>query len=144
MADNMADNKVTLHTRMGGTHEVEPERIAVNDVRLPGETGHARLWVVGNEYGPMGAVWATDMQEALDELVDRDLAGGILVDEDSLAGMSEEEVEALALLGNAGEYADLTNTWLYAVEWDPARDWYTLCKLAEARGAGANFLSDVL
>jgi len=141
----MDKSKVKL-TTASGEYEVDPERIATNEVTLPGEGMYrkAKLWVIGNEFGPMGAVWATNEQDALDELVDQDLGAGILVDEDSLASMSEEEQEELAHLGNASEPADLSYAWLHEVKFEPARDWYLLCKLAEARGAGADRLSDVL
>jgi len=127
--------------------ELEAERILCNDVVLPGESNphKRRLWVVWNEYGALGAVWANNEEEALDELVDADLGKGLLVDADYLAGLSEEEREALAYLGNAGEAADLTNVGLEDVKLDPKhkKDLSLLLKFAEARGAGADTLDDL-
>lgn len=141
----MPSKKVTLHTAMG-EFALEPERIATNDVALPGEGTYRlpKLWVLGNEYGALGAVWAVSMDEAFDELVDCDLGAGLLVDDEYVASLSDEERDALGTLGNASEYADVTHAWAAEVQWQPARDWYLLCKLAEARGAGSDLLSDVL
>lgn len=62
--------KITLKTNAvnGGafncqparTIEMEPERVLCNNVILPGEYNphHVRLWIIGNEFGSMGAVWA--------------------------------------------------------------------------------------
>ncbi len=62
--------------------ELEDERILCNDIILPfGEFNphNVRLWVIGNEFGALGAVWASHEQDALDELVDADLGGGLLM-----------------------------------------------------------------
>lgn len=110
--------------------ELDPERVLCNDVRLPGESHpyNLQLWVIGNEFGALGAVWADCAQHALDELVDFGLGDGLLVDED-------DADEDCARLGNAGEPANLDNCWMQTVCFDPARDWRLLCKFAEARGA---------
>jgi hypothetical protein len=140
--------KITLHTAPinggpfdcapAGQFELEPERILCNDVRLPGESHPygLRLWVIGNEYGALGAVWADCEQDALDILVDEGLGDGLLIEE---ADADEDS----ARLGNAGEPANLDNAWLRTVVFEPARDWQLLCKFAEARGAAATTLDDI-
>ena len=140
-------NKVTLHTAPvnGGPFncqpareiELEAERVLCNDVRLPGEHHpyNLRLWVIGNEFGALGAVWATCEQDALDELVDAGLGDGLLVEPHD-----DDDRQELSYLGNAGEPADLDNAWMQTVAFDPARDWQLLCRFAEARGAGAKSL----
>lgn len=138
--------KIKLHTKGGDEWSISADRVLANDVRLPGELSYGRgstLWVLGNEYGPMGAVWAPSMEEAFDTLVDADLADGILVDEHALEGYSEEEIEDLATLGNASEYADLSYAWAKEADWKPERDWRLLCMFAEARGAGADTLAEI-
>ena len=135
--------KITLPLGRGGEAEIEANRILCNEVTLPGERGSYKLWVVNNEYGYIGAVWASNEQDALDLLVDSDLALGILVDEDYLKTLSEEEREELAYLGNAGEACDLSNTNLTPVVFEPSRDWKLLCMFAEARGAGCDTLDDL-
>jgi hypothetical protein len=131
-------HKIELPLGKRGSVSVEAKRILCNNVIFKGEYNphNVRLWVCMNEYGPMGAVWATGIQEALDELVDQDLAHGILVDEKTLKDLTPEEEDELAHLGNAGEACDLSNTAVEPVVFDPARDWLLLCKFAEARGAG--------
>lgn len=110
--------------------ELEDERILCNDVSLPWERHphNMRLWVIGNEFGALGAVWASNEQDAFDELVDADLGDGLLIDE---ADADEE----CARLGNAGEPANLDNAWIQLVRLDPAQDCRLLCRFAEARGA---------
>lgn len=141
----MESSKVTLHTKTGMEVRLGPERVSTAEVTLPGEPySNKRLWIVGNEYGALGAVWAKGLEDALDELVDRDLGAGLLVDDEYVSTLTDEERDELATLGNASEYADLQHAWAEEVAWEPARDWYLLAKLAEARGADVNLLSDVL
>ena len=125
-----------------GEIELEVDRIRCDDIILPGEFNphNKRLWVTMSRYGALGATWADNMQEALDELVDHDLAGNLLVDENDVSKMSENEQEELSRLGNAGEFCDLTDVDVQPVVFKPERDWKLLCKFAEARGAGVSHL----
>lgn len=118
--------------------ELAPERILCNDVTLPGDFNphNTRLWVIGNEYGALGAVWAQHESDALDELVDADLGGGLLID----ASDSDEDT---TYLGNASEPADLSHAWLAEVNLHPTHNKHVLdvlLKFAEARGAGHDTL----
>lgn len=137
-------HKITLPLKNGEV-ELAPERIRCDDVILPGEYNphHKRLWVTVARYGALGATWADNVQEALDELVDHDLAGNILVDEAHVASMDEAEQEELARLGNAGEPCDLTDVDVQEVVFKPERDWKLLCKFAEARGRGCDNLGEL-
>lgn len=131
--------KIQLFVRhdLGEPITVDADRVLCNNVTLPGEgLERCRLWVILNAHGPMGAVWANSLEDALDELVDQDLARGILIDEKTLENMSDNDQEHLAQLGNAGEYCDLTDVIAEKVTFNPGRDWKLLCKFAEARGAG--------
>jgi hypothetical protein len=133
--------KITLHTkpRNGGAFncfpamspEIEPEHILANDVIFSGEFNPhgVRLWVIGNEFGALGAVWAGNDQDAFDILCDEGLSAGLMVDEPE-----DGEDEEISRLGNAGEPHDLSNAWIAEVDFQPARDWQTLCRFAEARG----------
>ncbi len=122
--------------------DLEPERILANNVIFAGEFNphNVRLWVVGNESGPLCAVWADCEQDALDEGVDSDLLGGLLIDPADVEKMSDEEREGVSFLGNAGEPADLEHAWLGVVELEPTRDIKTIIRFAEARGACADNL----
>ena len=135
--------KTTLPLKRG-TVDVKDEDILCNDVILPGEYNphHKRLWVISDVYGVLGALWADDEQDALDELVDRDMGASLLVDKNNLKNMTPEEQDELVSLGNAGEFCDLTNVSCESVVFDPSRDCKLLCKFAEARGAGHDRLSD--
>lgn len=124
--------------------ELEAERILANDVTLPGDFNpyNTRLWVIGNEFGAMGAVWAQNESDALDELVDAGLGGGLLVDDPEPG----EDDETLSYLGNAGEPADLTHAWLGVVDFHATHNAHVLAillKFAEARGAGAKNLDEL-
>ena len=111
-----------------GDQDVKGECIMADNVILPGEFNphNVRLWVIGNEFGAMGAVWADHEGDALDALVDAGLGAGILVD-------AADEDEDSAHLGNAGEPADLTYCWMEAVDLGRQSVAF-LCALAEARG----------
>ena len=118
--------------------ELDGDRILCNDIVLPTETHpyNIQLWVIGNEYGALGAVWAGNEQDALDALVDAGLGDGLLID-------AKDADEETTYLGNASEPADLQHAWLAPVEWDYARDIILLLKLAFAQGANADTLGDV-
>ena len=138
--------KTALPLKGGKEIEVDEDRILCNDIVLPCDASYkqkTKLWVVWNEYGPMGAVWADSDQDAMDLLVDSDLAQGILVDEATLKGMDEEAREELATLGNAGEYCDLAHAGLESVSFKPERDWKLMCRFAEVRGAQVDKLGDL-
>jgi hypothetical protein len=127
--------------------ELEGERIRMDCADAepciyPGHRGNAGLYVVGNEYGALGAVWCSHEGDAIDALVDADLAGGILIDDETLAAMSEEEREDVHYAGNAGEAVDLDHAWIQRVHIDGARDWRLIAAMAEATGANADTLGD--
>lgn len=130
----------------GQAHHVRLFLNAFPYIVLPYDASYkqkTKLWVIWNEYGPMGAVWADSDQNALDLLVDSDLAQGMLVDETTLADMDDDAKEEMTYLGNAGEACDLTHVALESVAFRPARDWNLMCRFAEARGAQVSRLSDL-
>jgi len=147
-------NRGPFHCIPARSIELEGERIELEGERIrmdcadaepciyPGHRGNAGLYVVGNEYGALGAVWCSHEGDAIDALVDADLAGGILIDDETLAGMSEEERERVHQAGNAGEAVDLDHAWIQRVEIDGARDWRLIAAMAEATGANAETLAD--
>lgn len=138
--------KYALHTSSyhSSPFELDGERILCNDVKLPWEGNYhnTRLWVIWHEFGPVCAVWADCEQDALDTMVDEDLGGAFLLDDDAVSEATEEEREEWASLGNAGEYADLTYCGIAPVVFDLARDCRLLCAFAEARGEGRDTLAD--
>jgi alpha-L-arabinofuranosidase len=139
--------KYTLHTianrlTPSGPVELEGENILCNDVCLPGDFNphHIRLWVIGNEYGPLCAVWADCEQDALDEATDAGLLDSFLVPTEDVEKMTDEELAECAHLGNAGEPANLDSAWLAEVEFQPARDLSLLLAFARADGASSTTL----
>ena len=122
--------------------ELEDSDILCNNVILPDEHNphNVRLWVIGNEFGAICALWADCEQDALDELVDRGRGDSFLVSLEDQEAAGEEEREEWTGLGNAGEPCDLSRAWLAPVEFDPARDWKLLCRMAEARGQTSDTL----
>ena len=122
--------------------ELEDSDILCNNVILPGEFNprNVRLWVIGNEFGAICALWADCEQDALDELVDQGKGGSFLVSLEDPEAASEDEREEWTGLGNASEPCDLSGAWLAPVEFEPARDWKFLCRLAEARGQNSDTL----
>jgi hypothetical protein len=136
--------KYALHLKQSGPFagnvpivELEDDCIALNNIVFAWETNPhgVRLWVIGNEYGALGAVWADCEQDALDELVDQNLGAGLAIEE-------KDADDETALLGNAGEPHDLTYAWIAEVDLTDTQKCFGLyMKLAEARGAGYDFLS---
>lgn len=117
--------------------ELSDERILCNDIRLPHDRTNyhnVRLWVIGNEYGALCAVWASCEQDAFDAACDAGLLGGLAIEE------ADADEEA-ARLGNAGEPHDLTNAWIQPVRLNGPEDWELVVRFAEARGEGAETLS---
>jgi len=125
------------------TVELEADRIRADgrdcSPTLPHDKGTpcGKLYVVGNEYGALGAVWCRHDGDAIDELVDSDLGGGLLIDEDD----ADEDTHRA---GNAGEPVNLDNAWIRRVELKGDRDWILVAAFAEARGASADLLSQIL
>lgn len=141
--------KYTLILRQSGPFassprfaELEDSEILCNNVLLPEEFNphNIRLWVLGDEYGALCALWADCEQHAFDELIDQGKGGSFLISEDSQREATEEVRAEWAHLGNADEPCDLSYAWLAPVEFEPARDWKLLCRLAEARGQNSRTL----
>lgn len=130
-----------------GEVEMSPERVLANDVTFPWE-GHPhnmRLFLIGNEYGALAAVWAGCDQDAFDEACDADLLAGLSCsDEDLEACDRGEDPEGVSRLGNAGEPVDLTHAWIRDVLLDIEKDGRLLVAFAEARGAGYRTLEEVV
>ena len=102
--------------------ELEGDSILLNDVNLPEHIEHTfnpynvKLWVIGNEYGALCAVWGSSEQDALDAAVDAGLLDSLMDEE------QDYNNEALTPLGNASELFDLNSVWMGKVEFDAARD----------------------
>lgn len=122
--------------------ELEDDRIALNNVIFPWENNYhnCRLWVIGHEFGPIGAVWANCEQDALDELIDQNLGDCLLISTEDYEKMSPEERDDCTHLGNASEPCDLNMVWMGEVVFEKVRDFDLLMLMAEQRGACADNL----
>ena len=113
-----------------GRFNLKPDRILCNNIVFPWEfnPNNARLWIIGNEYGAVGAVWADCESDAIDELIDAGLGDGIRIDE-------EDADEDTLRAGNYGDPIDSEHLWIEAHKFDKVRDFDLLMAFAEARGA---------
>lgn len=126
----------TLHLDNGTSVELSGDGIMADDAMLPGtidaysrhNPNNVRLWVIGNEYGPIVAVWAPE-QDALDVAVDAGRLDSLMIDESDAA-------DDTAWLGNASEPFNLDNVWMHAVAFDPARDILLITAIVRAHAAG--------
>lgn len=112
------------------------EKILANNVIFIWEFNphKVHLFVFNDQYGFIGAVWAGNLQDALDEMADNDLLDSMMIDAKEYDKMSKEEQDEVAYLGNASEPFDLTyigvkEVWNLPVE--------MIAEFAEARGANA-------
>lgn len=123
-----------LHTLAGRAHELAERDILLNDPVLPGEYNphNVRLWIIGHEYGPIVALWASCEQDAFDEMLDQGYEHFLVQPED----VDPELEETYAYLGNVGEPCDLNYAWISEIAFDPARDLKLIIAIAEGRGAG--------
>lgn len=137
-------NRGPFHCLPAREIELENEKILCNNVVLPwGFNPHSvRLYVIGNEFGALGAIWADCDQEAFDILVDESLGESLLVSAEDQEKADESEREEWAHLGNAGEPCDLTNVWVQLVRLEPTLDCQLLCAFAYADGAGQTTLDN--
>lgn len=96
--------------------ELDASRILCNDISLPDDHNphNVRLWVIGNEYGPLCAVWASHEQDAMDEAMDAGFLDSFKVEPEN-----EEELDGCAFLGNAGEPCNLDYAWMQEVNLTP-------------------------
>lgn len=140
---------LTLNAVNGGPFDCFPgrevelanDRILCNNVMLPHDRCNPRgvcLLVIGNEFGPLCAVWADCEQDALDTACDAGLLAGLACDEPTNPD-SDEGVDFVRL-GNAGGPHDLAYAWIQTVRLDGAKDWELIARFAEARGACADTL----
>lgn len=122
--------------------EIESERVLCNNVIFPGEFNphNVRLWVIGNEFGALCAVWASHEQDAMDEAVDANLLDSLQIDSADYEAMTQDERDDCAHLGNASEPFDLTNAWMQIVRFDRSLDFDLFLEFAEARGACSDTL----
>lgn len=122
--------------------ELEAYAILSNDVIFPWESNinKVNLYVAGNEFGPLGAAWADNENNALDELCDAGLLESFLMSREEIEEGEKDGNENWNYLGNSNHPANLDHMWIQTVKLDGPRDWELIASLAEARGACADNL----
>jgi len=136
---------LSLQPKNGGAFNCAPAReisdlsdsqILCNNIILPWEFNphKVRLFVIGNVYGSVGAVWSDCEQDAFDELIDSGLGDSFLVSAEEQESATQDEHDAWASLGNAGEPCNLDDAWIQEVRLSEQADCRLLCRFAEARG----------
>ena len=74
------------------------------------------LYVIGNEYGTLTAVFAEHEQSAFDIAADADAIKGLALDAETAKEREEEnEGEGIMYLGNASEPYDSEHAWIEEV-----------------------------
>ena len=136
---------LSLQPKNGGPFNCAPGReisdlsdsqILCNNIVFPWEFNphKVRLFVIGNVYGSVAAVWSDCEQDAFSELIDSGLGDSFLVSADDQDSATEEGRDEWARLGNAGEPCDLNDAWIQEVRLSEQDDCRLLCAFAEARG----------
>ena len=91
--------------------------------------------VIGNEYGALFMIWASNEQDAFDEAVDQGMMESFLVVNPTKEDMDNDEYAAL---GNAGELHDISHCWVREIL--PFRqqswEWQVAMIRAESQGVG--------
>lgn len=125
--------------------EVDAEGILLDNAQLPPEIDvsdrynphNIRLWVIGNEHGPICAVFAGCERDAFDQAVDLDQLDCLMEDDQNY------DDETLASLGNADELFDLSYAWIAEVEFDAKRDIQLIVAIVKARAEGLDNLGEL-
>ena len=115
---------------------LEDENILANDVIFPWELNphNVRLFLIGDEFGPICAIWASCLQDALDEMVDANLGDRFLINEEDIKDYEKDDLmDSITYLGNTSEPADLEELWTEEIDLGE-QTIPLLCKFAEARG----------
>ncbi len=146
-----------FNCRPAGKFDIPADKIICNDVMLPAEIdascsfncNHVRLWVVGNEYGALFAIFAGHEQDALDSACDAGMMESFALDAndtqlfynecDPETGEHPDGLE-YTHLGNAGELHDLEHCWIAEADFQAERDIQFIVKLARAAEGGHNTL----
>lgn len=128
-----------LHDQHGEPFEIPDEDVLLNDPILPGEFNphNVTLWLIGHEFGPVVAVWASNESDALDEMLNQNYEHFLVEDPEE-----DPDGDKYTYLGNAGEPCNLDYAWVKRIHLDPARDFALCIQIAEKRALGDDTLGD--
>ena len=140
---------ITLHLKQTfpfaqnpGIVSIKEELFFLNNVVLPRNIDMAaaynphnvKAWCIGNEYGSLAVVWASNEQSALDAACNLNAL-------ESLQAVKQDyNDETLTALGNASELHDLSSVWLAEVKFDAARDIQLIVQIVRSTEQGKSIL----
>ena len=134
----MYSSQVTLKDAGGYDFTLDADKVMSDNVTLQHEhqVGYSSLWILGNEFGPLCAVWAPHDQGALDAAVDADLLDSLLIPEADIDAYHDDEV---VRAGNASEPFASAYLWIKSAPMcDQSR--MVVAWFAECRGAAVDTL----
>ena len=114
-------SKINLNTKSHGILSLNGADILTNDVFFPFSYNphNVKLYIIGNEFGAIVALWASNEREALDEMVDNNYEQ-LLISPVDFDAMREDEKEDCSFLGNASEPCNLDYAWVDEAIINPA------------------------
>lgn len=124
---------------------VRPDRVLTRWIGILPGSGYSppsKMWVIGNEYGAIVAVWAQNAEDAIDEAVNCDTMDSEMVSQEDFDAMSEEEREDLIYAGNASEPFYQNYLWMEIVDLR-IQSAPLLAALRKAEEQGASTLAEV-
>ena len=122
-----------IHTN-SNSFELSDDKILLNNVLFPKSIDpeaaynpyNVKAWIIGNEFGGLCMVWASNERDAFDDAVDANMLDSMLAEN------QDYDNESLAALGNASELFDLTYAWIHPVEWKAERDIGNIVRIIRA------------
>lgn len=122
-----------IHTNQN-SFELSDDKILLNNVLFPKSIDpdawpnphNVKAWIIGNEFGGICLVWASNEQEAFDEAVDANMLDSMLAEN------QDYDDDSLTALGSASELFDLTYAWIQPVEWKAERDIGNIVRIIRA------------
>ena len=132
----MYRSTVRIKDAGGYEYDLDQDKVMTDDVTLRHEyqVGYSQLWLIGNEFGPLAAVWASHESDALDAAVNANLLDSLLLEESDLDAYHESEYTRA---GNASEPFESAHLWIKLA---PIGEQTTLTQIrfGECRGAAVD------
>jgi len=126
------------------TVDIHADNILTSNVMIPehGSNYHKVIaWVIGNEYGALFMIWASNEQDALDEAVDQNMMESFLVENPK---PKDHDDEGYTSLGNAGELHDISHCWAKKTLPFKQQDWDWQVAMIRAESQGVGKLSELI
>jgi hypothetical protein len=121
--------------------QLDDDRCLCNDICFGHEyhPHHPVPWMIGNEYGMLCLVWASNEQDALDIAADAGMLDGLAMEEKDVEYDDDGNEINTMRLGNTSEPFCSDYAWMHKVRLTHEQE----LRFAEARGAVAKTLDAV-